>query len=73
MRITAQELENVLSRLPPAHKHGPDIINLAIQGATSTRPHHLKVPLRAELRVVTFRKMSAHHDRARPQWELEIS
>ena len=72
MRVTANELQNVLARLPPAHKRGPDLINLAIQGPVSTRPHPLKVPPRSDLRVVTFRKRTPPHSMAQSEWELEL-
>ena len=62
MRVTANELQNVLERLPLAHKRGPDLINLAVQGTNQ---------LRAELRVVTFRKRNFPHPRL-PEWELKL-
>ena len=71
MRVTANELHNALERLPPAHRHGPDLINLAIQEPVSTRPHPLKVPPHSDLRVVTFCKSTPPHPRL-PEWELEL-
>ncbi len=72
MRVTTNELRNVLKRLPPAHKHGPNFINLAIQEPVSIRLYPLKVPPRSDLRVVTFRKSTPPHGNAHLEWELEL-
>ena len=73
MRVTAEELNTLLARLPPAQKHRSELITLAIQGTASTRPHHLTVPLKAELRVVTFHKARPSDKREAPVWELELT
>lgn len=51
MRISAQDLANVLKRLPNSQVYRHPIVNIAVQGKISNfSPAHL------DIRVVTFRK-----------------
>ncbi len=72
MRVTVQELQNVISRLPPARSYRHNLINIAIQGEgfavlkRSATSH-------SDLRVVTFRKMQPLIQYSLPEWELILA
>ena len=66
MRITVQELKNVIARLPLAHSYEYPLINIAIQGRP-VRPGH------SDLRVVTFRITKRHGEYSPPEWELVLA
>ena len=72
MRVTANELRNVISRLPAVSKAGPSLINIAIQSHTPSIRGSGKSYNRSDLRVVTFRKMQPANKRVAPEWELEL-
>ncbi len=74
MRITVQELQNVIARLPPARSYKYNIINIAIQGETLAIPRPRATPRHSDLRVVTFRIMKPTSNRhALPEWELVLA
>ena len=73
MRVTANELRDVLSRLPAAHKHGPGIINLAICGEILAMSRPGTVPRHSDLRVVTFIKRNGYGHNSGSHWELVLA
>ena len=74
MRVTVQELENVIAQLPPARSYRHAVINIAIHGETLATPRPRATPRHSDLRVVTFRIMKPTSNRhALPEWELVLA
>lgn len=74
MRITADELQDILTRLPDADTCGLPVVTMAVRQRVSDVPWPLPdVPVLTTLRVVRFTKVQrAHGARRWFEWELEI-
>lgn len=72
MRISAQDLANVLKRLPEPNVYQRPLVNIAVQGHTRTYTVPDYGRRHEDLRVVTFRKRTIAPGFSRPYWELEL-